>query len=96
MANDYRNTEDGDLLIEHGDFVVGESTHQHQKDLLIAYPGDYRFAPLDGLGIFDYINDDDLTDLGREIQRVLRSDSMTISRLEIFENGKIDLIAEYR
>ena len=94
-ARDYLKTDDNDLLIRDGDFVVGDSTEQHQKDLLLARPGSYRFAPLTGVNLENWINDDDLSGLQRIINRVFRGDGMTVRRLEIFENGKILIIAPY-
>ncbi len=55
---DYIQTEDGDLLIRDGDFVVNESTKQHQRDLLIANKGEYKQHPTVGVGLNNYLLDE--------------------------------------
>jgi hypothetical protein len=42
--------DNNDLRIENGDFVVGDSTKQHQKLLLMLSKGDTRQFALDGVG----------------------------------------------
>ena len=46
-----------DLLIVAGDFVVDESTTQHQKDIIVCEKGWNKFFPLAGVGIYTYLND---------------------------------------
>lgn len=96
MPTDYLLTEDNDLAFgANGDFVHTESTLQHQRDLLIANKGDYRQHPLIGVGISSFINDDNLDGLGQLIQREFENDGMVVTKLNIFEDGKIDVDANY-
>jgi hypothetical protein len=43
--NDYLLDADGDLLIVNGDWAVGESTYQHQRQLIKNAKGDYKANP---------------------------------------------------
>lgn len=45
----------GDILIENGDFVFGESDQQHVEDIFIANQGEYKEWPLLGFGAINYI-----------------------------------------
>jgi hypothetical protein len=45
----------GDVMIENGDFVFGESDQQHVEDIFIANQGEYKEWPLLGFGAINYI-----------------------------------------
>lgn len=51
-------SEEGDLLIQHGDFVIGESTAQHMALLLQSDKGYIRHAPTMGENVVDLLFDD--------------------------------------
>lgn len=95
MPTDFLDDADGDLMIRDGHFVIGESTEQHKKDLLIAQKGDYRQHPFVGVGIGDYLEDDELADIGQEIQKQFEMDGMKVKKVEVFEDGKINIEAKY-
>lgn len=46
---------DGDLLIENGDFSVGESLPQEVEDILISFPGFWKEFPLVGAGVPEWL-----------------------------------------
>lgn len=96
MPNDYLYTEDMDLLIADGDFVVGESTFQHQQALLIAEKGELRQYPLTGVGAKSFLNDDKIGDLYPEIQKQFEADGMVVKTLSVNHEGKINVDASYR
>lgn len=95
MPRDIMLDESGDLLIKNGDFVVGESTNQHKAHLLLAMKGEYRQYADVGVGIGNYINDDALEDMPAAIQREWEDDGMTVTRLKVYADGKIDEEAAY-
>lgn len=95
MPIDILLDENGDLAEENGDFKFGESTHQHQRCILLAQKGEYKASPGVGVGIGDYLNDDDLAELGAEIQKQFELDGMKIKKLDVYENGRVDVDAEY-
>lgn len=88
--------EDSDLQVANGDFVVGESTMQHQRDLLIAVPGDIRQFPLIGAGIrMELLDNVSRTELRMSIQREMERDGMRVSVLRIDVDGNVELQANY-
>ena len=50
ISQDLQLDDIGDILLKDGDYVIGESDFQHIEDILDAYPGEYRNAPL--LGVY--------------------------------------------
>lgn len=84
--------ESGDYIIRNGTFVYGDTTIQHQEDILLANPGDYPYSPLTGVGIRRYILDD-ASPLTREteIQKQFEADGMKVL---INKNNKV--VAEYK
>lgn len=52
MANDFLLDNEDDLLIEDGDFVIGESTMQDVGIILKAVPGEIKNDPILGAALF--------------------------------------------
>lgn len=96
MVIDYLQGDDYDIVISNGDLVSGESTEKHQNDLILINKGDQRILPVVGIGIANYINDDEFGSVKSEIQKQFELDGMRIDRLRIFEDGTTDIKAEYR
>lgn len=87
--------ENFDLQIKDGDFVIGESTAQHQELLLIAQKGEFKEFPTVGVGIMDYALEDSNTDeLIQEISNQFSVDGMKVTDIEII-NKEIKINAEY-
>lgn len=85
-----------DMEIKNGDFVVKESTMQHQDCLLVAEPGNYLQSPGMGAGVFSHINNDEsLESIKKQIQKTFESDGMTILKLEVKSRTEIDILANY-
>lgn len=83
-VRDFLFGDDGDLAIVHGDLAYGESTLQHQRDLLVANKGSFRQDPLIGVGINEMLLDNTTADeLRTVIQRELERDGMVLSRLRV-------------
>ncbi len=96
MPTDYLLDDDNDLLFKDGDLVIGESTLQHQRNLLLSNYGDNREYPLMAVGVTNFINDDNFGDIAAEIQDVFELDGMEIERLNVYEDGQMDIKADYR
>ena len=93
---DYIEKEDGDLLIRDGDFVVSESTVQHQRDLMIANKGEYKQNPTVGIGLNNFLLQEmEEEELRLIMTREFEGDGMRVNKIEVngFTNIKID--AEY-
>ena len=78
-----------------GDFVIGESTAQHQNDLLMSEEGAYKQAPTIGVGLLGYLEDDGPENLMRKIRHEFHGDGMNIEKLVMDEVGKLNIEAEY-
>ena len=95
MPADYLHTDNHDLLIQSGDFVVGESTTQHQDLLMLLNKGELRQYPKTGVGIQSFLNDDAIGGLYGEIQQQFRADGMTVNKLVIGSTGTVTIEAVY-
>lgn len=95
MPTDYLYGDDFDLVIENGDFKKGESTQQHQQDLLISEKGEYRISPLVGVGIYSTVNDDGFGENLQEVIKQFEADGMVIERMQVL-GQKLDIKAEYK
>lgn len=95
IPNDILMDETGDVAFINGDFVIGDSTLQHQEDLIRAAKGEYKENPLTGVGIINYLKDTNEASAFREIRTQFTSDGMLVRKLEISNNG-IEIDAEYK
>lgn len=88
MPNDYLIDYDAQkMLIRNGDFFVGESTPQHQRRLLMAHKGEYKQHPLAGVGLRDFVDDENPDAMIREIRKQLVADGMRVDSINITPNG---------
>ena len=72
--------DDGDYIIKNGRYEYGDTTTQHQEDILLATPGQYADDPLVGVGIATYLLDDESPlSMETEIQKQFEADGMNIS-----------------
>lgn len=95
-VHDFLLGDDLDLTIVDGDFEFGESTEEHQRDILLATKGIFRQSPELGVGITqELLNDSSNDDLLRLIQKEIEADGMGVQRLRVKEDGTIDLAATY-
>lgn len=93
---DFILNDSGDLQFRLGDLMVDESTQQHQRDLLLAVPGDIRQFPLIGAGIrMELLNNITPDELRIAIQREMERDGMEVTRLRIDTAGNMELEAHY-
>jgi hypothetical protein len=92
---DYLSDGDGDLLIQNGDFVKGTSDEAHMRMLLTTEKGMLRQWPTTGVGIRTFLQDDNLGELYQEIQKQFEADRITVEKIKILEDGKVELIANY-
>lgn len=95
MPIDYKHT-DYDLATANGDFVKAESTVQHMNLLTVSNRGDWRQYPLTGIGIINFLLDDTIGDLYKEIKSQYESDGMVVDKLNVFNNGVVEEEAHYQ
>jgi hypothetical protein len=84
-----------DLAIADGDFVVTNTDAQCQEQLLRLSKGHIKQEPTVGVGIFDYIDDENPSAIVAEIRRQYQRDGMNISQLQLDANLKLAIVAEY-
>lgn len=96
-AFDFLLGEEFDLAIDaDGDFVFGESTLEHQRDLLLAPKGSFRQEPTIGVGLRTMLLDNAANeDIRRIIQEQLELDGMHVSTLEVNSLENIAIDARY-
>jgi hypothetical protein len=80
-------------LTANGDFVTGDNLEQQERLLLITNPGEWKQNPLIGVGIIEWINDDNISGLKAEIKRQFKADGLNTKKVE-FINGEIYIDAE--
>lgn len=88
MNQDYLLDDDGDLLIQNGDFVSGPSDDQHVYDVLQSFPGEWKQFPLTGAGIITATNTSKPQDQINNARAQLQAAGYQLDILNIFiENG---------
>jgi hypothetical protein len=86
-----------DLLIVDNDFVIGESSGQHQGLLLIIEKGQIKEKPDATVGIVDYINDNEIEDMKFEIRKKFEADGMDFKGIDYNEiTGDLTYDANYK
>jgi hypothetical protein len=78
---DYLLDTDEDLLIKDGDWATGESTYQHQRQLILNAKGDYKANPTICADVTRYIDNDDKSTVKREIAKEFMRDGMLVKDL---------------
>lgn len=94
MRRDIKYDEHGDINLSTGDIVYTESTAQHQYDLLMAAPGDYKQSPLSGVDSGNDVNDNEPTMFLRSVRKQMQSDGMNVKRVA-WEYGQLVVDADY-
>lgn len=85
---------DGDLKIANGDLVIAESDLQHQEDILKSDKGHNKEFPTMGVGLEEYLNDDDVSGMLNEIRKQFKADGMTVNSVK-YNNGNVQIDANY-
>jgi hypothetical protein len=76
-----------DIIIESGDLQIGDSTIQHQFDLLKSKPFDWLFAPEIGVDVESFLDDEKTAnDLFRRIKFEFERDGMSVNSIQILKD----------
>jgi hypothetical protein len=94
MPKDILLDETGDLAVKDGDFVIGDSTIQHQQLLLMSQKGEWKEKPMVGVGIENYLNDDTTNDMMNEISDQFEKDGMKVTSVNTVD-GKLQIESSY-
>ncbi len=77
-----------DLLVENGDFMVGEASEDIIERLAYANVGEFKMAPQSGFGLVNMINAPGGTDaLMVPIMEDLKRNGVDYKKIEIDSNG---------
>lgn len=95
MPQDLLLTPAFDLHIVNGDFVIGESTAQHQKLLILADKSEFKEVPMRGVGAKRYLENDKPDNLAREIRLEFTADGMNVNAIKISDALEIQVEANY-
>ena len=81
--------------IDAGDFLIEESTIQHQQHLLVLNKGDVKEHPTACVGIGRYLKDDEPLLVLGEIKREFEVDGMRVDEVSITAAGNLNVKAMY-
>lgn len=95
MPKDILLTANFNLLLENGDFAIGESTYQHQNILIHGDKGELKQSPTRCVGAKRFLECEKPDNLAREIRQELRQDGMEVRKIEIDDNLEINIEANY-
>ena len=91
---DFKHTLDGDIDLSGNDFLKTEPTKQHQRDIILTRAGALKYAPLKGVGIEDFFNDDNPEEMMRKVRQEFIKDGQKVRKIS-FENGNLEILANY-
>lgn len=93
-AGDILLTDDNDLLMRSGDFVVGDGSKQHAEHITRAAPGMYRQWPMIGADVFSQLNGPNPDTWVRNLRLMLQSDGMAVQDVS-YLNGQLTINGSY-
>lgn len=85
-----------DIAIAAGDFMIAESTAQHQRQLILNNKGDFKQNPGSCVGVFDYLDDENFAELIRAISVEFTKDGMDVVSVQLMPDGVITSDAFYK
>lgn len=97
MKLDFLSDEDGDILIQNGDFVIEDAVTQHAKLLIDLGQGEIRQFPNAGVGIINYIGSKiDENDLYQAIFEELAKDNIDLLDLTVTQNSNDNITIDIK
>lgn len=96
IAQDFLFDDDGDLRIENGDFVIGDSDVQHIQDIIFSGPGWYKEFPEIGVNALSYLGSKGKQqEFQRAIKLQLQSDGYNVNTIRVSQNEAGTLIIDH-
>ena len=94
MTKDLLLDDDDDLLIAHGDLMVGDSAEQEVGLVLRTNQGDWRASPLTGFGVARRTrNEVNRTQFERDLTSQLEADGFADSQVTLANDGHLTINA---
>jgi hypothetical protein len=75
--------------------VIGDVTLQNQKLIIYSEKGEIKTDPYLGVGLVSFLDDDDPSELLREVRTNLRADGQTVQRCGFNSEGKLVVVGGY-
>ena len=75
------------LQVQNGSLVIGDTTCQNQRILLMAEKGEFKYRPMRGVGAKRFIETHNLDELAREIRTEFIADGMIVNKISISNNS---------
>ena len=94
MAKDILCDDAGELVVVHGDLVIGDSDSQHLAHLLTAVAGEYKEDPILGVGVSKYLKSANTGSLGQSISTQLEYDNWQVDSIEAQDLSSIYINAK--
>lgn len=95
FMNDFSLDDNEDIDLATGDFMLTESTPQHQRQLLLNTKGDFKEKPTIGVGALSYIDDENFSGLIRAVNIEFSRDGMEVHNVSLSEGGTVVSNATY-
>lgn len=92
---DLKLDQDGDLMIKDDDLALVVSDEQHKEHLLTTEKGAIKQFPGTGVGLFTYLEAEDVAGLLREIAIQFSADGMKVNKVSV-QDTKLIHNAEYK
>jgi len=87
MSEDFLQDDNNDLIIENGDFKVGDAESQHIQDLLLSAKGEWKEHPLVGAELQRELKAREYTRAVREANIQLTADGYHINEIDITDSN---------
>lgn len=86
----------GDVSAYEGDFIIGDSTRQHQVHLMLGCEGEYKQNETTGIGAINFIDDEGPANFTRKTRQQFTQDGMDVEQLSMDSTGKLNIKADYK
>jgi hypothetical protein len=94
--NDFLLDTDLNMVVANGDLAVGVANEQHMELLLVTQKGAWKENPLVGVGLDNYLLDNDVSGMLAEVRAQWQNDGVILERLFFDEvNKKIEFDGNY-
>jgi hypothetical protein len=75
--------------------VIGDTTFQNQEQIILAQPGTIKHAPLVGVGVADFLDDEVPDNLLRAVRTQLAADGQKVKSVGFDQTGQLVVDANY-
>lgn len=89
------DSETGDILVGKNGVSIGDTSQQNQYLILVSHPGEWKESPLVGVGIGDYVNDNETDFIRHSIREQFWMDGITIEKMTV-KPGDVKITAAYQ